>query len=146
MELLIPVQPGEPDPVGQEAVAGDGEAALSHGPSVPDAGSVGDEGGSPEHERAPDEEEDRVTDKGLPKRTPKITEQTTAPRQRSGSVDADALRRRLGGFRQGAQAGYRDVEAEIAERTASHQRPATGAAEPAGSGESTGGTVEEASS
>ena len=99
-----------------------------------------------EHERAPDEEEDRVTDKGLPKRTPKITAPTTAPRQRSGSVDADALRRRLGGFRQGAQAGYRDVEAEIAERTASHQRPATGTARPAGSGESTGGTVEEASS
>ncbi|WP_373308490.1 nitrate- and nitrite sensing domain-containing protein [Streptomyces violaceochromogenes] len=146
MELLIPVQPGESDPVGQETVAGDGEAAISHGPSVPDAGSVGHEGGSPEHERAPDEEEDRVTDKGLPKRTPKITAQTTAPRQRSGSVDADALRRRLGGFRQGAQAGHRDVEAEIAERTASHQRPATGAAGPAGSGESTGGTVEEASS
>ncbi|MFJ4242373.1 nitrate- and nitrite sensing domain-containing protein [Streptomyces iakyrus] len=145
MELLIPVQPGESDPVGQEAVAGDGEA-ISHGPSVPDAGSVADEDGSPEHERAPDEEEDRVTDKGLPKRTPKITAQTTAPRQRSGSVDADALRRRLGGFRQGARAGYRDVEAEIAERTASHQRPATGTARPAGSGESTGGTVEEASS
>ncbi|WP_033313525.1 nitrate- and nitrite sensing domain-containing protein [Streptomyces iakyrus] len=145
MELLIPVQPGAPDPVGHEAVAGDGED-ISHGPSAPDAGSVGDEDGSPEHERAPDEEEDRVTDKGLPKRTPKITAQTTAPRQRSGSVDADALRRRLGGFRQGAQAGYRDVEAEIAERTASHQRPATGTARPAGSGESTGGTVEEASS
>ncbi|MEU0168427.1 nitrate- and nitrite sensing domain-containing protein [Streptomyces iakyrus] len=145
MELLIPVQPGESDPVGQEAVAGDGED-ISHGPSVPGVGSVGDEDGSPEHERAPDEEEDRVTDKGLPKRTPKITAQTTAPRQRSGSVDADALRRRLGGFRQGAQAGYRDVEAEIAERTASHQRPATGTARPAGSGESTGGTVEEASS
>ncbi|MFJ3620038.1 nitrate- and nitrite sensing domain-containing protein [Streptomyces iakyrus] len=145
MELLIPVQPGESDPVGHETVAGDGEA-ISHRPSVPDAGSVADEDGSPEHERAPDEEEDRVTDKGLPKRTPKITAQTTAPRQRSGSVDADALRRRLGGFRQGAQAGYRDVEAEIAERTASHQRPATGTARPAGSGESTGGTVEEASS
>ncbi|WP_455681100.1 nitrate- and nitrite sensing domain-containing protein [Streptomyces paradoxus] len=139
MELLIPAQPGESDPVGREPVAGDGESGP-HGPPVPDADD------SPEHERAPDEEEDRVTDKGLPKRTPKITAQTTAPRQRSGSVDADALRRRLGGFRQGAQAGYRDVEAEIAERTASHQRPATGAAGPAGSGESTGGTVEEASS
>ncbi|GAA2763033.1 nitrate- and nitrite sensing domain-containing protein [Streptomyces paradoxus] len=139
MELLIPVQPGESDPVGREPVAGDGES-RPHGPPVPDADD------SPEHERAPDEEEDRVTDKGLPKRTPKITAQTTAPRQRSGSVDADALRRRLGGFRQGAQAGYREVEAEIAERTASHQRPATGAAGPAGSGESTGGTVEEASS
>ncbi len=71
---------------------------------------------------------------------------TTAPRQRSGSVDADALRRRLGGFRQGAQAGYRDVEAEIADRTASHKRPATGTAGPAEPEEATGGTVEEASS
>ncbi|MFF8017457.1 nitrate- and nitrite sensing domain-containing protein [Streptomyces sp. NPDC007929] len=116
MELWIPVQPGSPD-----------------------------EGGS-EHARVPDEEEDRVTDKGLPKRTPKITAPAAAPRRPGGSVDADALRRRLGGFRQGAQAGYREVEAEIAERTASHQRPATGAAGPAEPEEATGGTVEEASS
>ncbi|MFF5575603.1 nitrate- and nitrite sensing domain-containing protein [Streptomyces luteogriseus] len=148
MELWIPAQPGGPDPAGPDAA--DAEAGP-HGGSVDgdvtrtdglDAG----EGDSREHERASDEEEDRVTDKGLPKRTPKITAPTTAPRQRSGSVDADALRRRLGGFRQGAQAGYRDVEAEIAERTASHQRPATGAAGPAEPEEATGGTVEEASS
>ncbi|MFD7243410.1 sensor histidine kinase [Streptomyces massasporeus] len=125
MELWIPAQPEDPDAAEFDA-AGEGEPR--------------------EHERAPDEEEDRVTDKGLPKRTPKITAPTTAPRQRSGSVDADALRRRLGGFRQGAQAGYRDVEAEIADRTASHQRPATGAAGPAEPEEATGGTVEEASS
>ncbi|MEU1022667.1 hypothetical protein ABZ366_11345, partial [Streptomyces sp. NPDC005904] len=31
-----------------------------------------------------------------------------------GSVDAEALRRRLGGFHQGAQSGRRDVEAELA--------------------------------
>ncbi|MGW7497647.1 nitrate- and nitrite sensing domain-containing protein [Streptomyces luteogriseus] len=148
MELWIPAQPGGPDPAGPDAA--DAEAGP-HGGSVDgdvtrtdglDAG----EGDSREHGRASDEEEDRVTDKGLPKRTPKITAPTTAPRQRSGSVDADALRRRLGGFRQGAQAGYRDVEAEIAERTASHQRPATGAAGPAEPEEATGGTVEEASS
>lgn len=144
MELLIPVQPGMPDPAGHEPVV-DSESGPQ-GPPVPDSGSDAGGDDSREHERAPDEEEDRVTDKGLPKRTPKITAPTTAPRQRSGAVDAEALRRRLGGFRQGAQAGYRDVEAEIAEGTASHQRPATGAAGPAGSGESTGGTVEEASS
>lgn len=166
MELLIPAQAGEPDPVGHgPSVTGGGtgpsgqpasEAASREGGTGPfgqraheeahGTGGAVDPDESPEHERAADEEEDRVTDKGLPKRTPKITAQTTAPRQRSGSVDAEALRRRLGGFRQGAQAGYRDVEAEIAERTASHQRPATGAARPAGSEESTGGTVEEASS
>ncbi|MEU3491768.1 sensor histidine kinase [Streptomyces massasporeus] len=148
MELWIPAQPEGSDPAGSDAA---GSEAGPHGSAVegdltrtgaPDAG----EGDRREHERAPDEEEDRVTDKGLPKRTPKITTPTTAPRQRSGSVDADALRRRLGGFRQGAQAGYRDVEAEIADRTASHQRPATGAAGPAEPEEATGGTVEEASS
>ncbi|MFJ4281170.1 nitrate- and nitrite sensing domain-containing protein [Streptomyces massasporeus] len=125
MELWIPAQPEDSDAAGFDTAG---------------------EGDSREHERVPDEEGDRVTDKGLPKRTPKITAPTTAPRQRSGSVDADALRRRLGGFRQGAQAGYREVEAEIAERTASHQRPATGAAGPAEPEEATGGTVEEASS
>ncbi|MFG3103382.1 nitrate- and nitrite sensing domain-containing protein [Streptomyces sp. NPDC048182] len=84
------------------------------------------------HERAPDEADtpdETVTEKGLPKRTPKLTTPTAAPRPRTGSVDAEALRRRLGGFRQGAEAGRRDVEAEISERTTS-----------------TGGTVEEASS
>ncbi|MER6569723.1 nitrate- and nitrite sensing domain-containing protein [Streptomyces sp. NPDC001093] len=76
------------------------------------------------------EAEEQVTSKGLPKRTPKITVPTQAPRQRTRSVDAEALRRRLGGFRQGAQAGYRDVEAEITARTEN----------------ATGGTAEEASS
>ncbi|MFI8193213.1 nitrate- and nitrite sensing domain-containing protein [Streptomyces sp. NPDC085946] len=98
-----------------------------------------------EHTRTPDgpDEGELVTDKGLPKRTPKITAPAQAPRQRSGSVDADALRRRLGGFRQGAQAGYRDVEAEIAEKTGGHKSPYAGTAE---SDQATGGTVEEASS
>ncbi|MEU6776685.1 nitrate- and nitrite sensing domain-containing protein [Streptomyces sp. NPDC046759] len=73
---------------------------------------------------------EELTSKGLPKRTPKITAPAQAPRQRTRSVDAEALRRRLGGFRQGAQAGYRDVEAEITARTE----------------KSTGGTAEEASS
>ncbi|MFF4399331.1 nitrate- and nitrite sensing domain-containing protein [Streptomyces sp. NPDC001480] len=86
-----------------------------------------------EHTRTDDE--DRLTAKGLPKRTPKITAPAQAPRQRSGSVDAEALRRRLGGFRQGAQAGYRRAEAETAET-----------AEIATTEEATGGTVEEASS
>ena len=149
MELWIPAQPGGSDPAGSDGPAS--EAGPSHGLAVdelvtPTGGADADGDESREHERASDEEEDRVTDKGLPKRTPKITAPNTAPRQRSGSVDADALRRRLGGFRQGAQAGYRDVEAEIAERTASHQRPATGAAGPAEPEEATGGTVEEASS
>ena len=59
-----------------------------------------------------------VTDKGLPKRTPKVVKPAGAPVvERKGSVDKDALRRRLGGFHQGAKDGRRDVEAEIAEDT-----------------------------
>lgn len=84
-----------------------------------------------------------VTAKGLPKRTPRITTPVAAPRPRTGSVDAEALRRRLGGFRRGADAGRRDVEAELAERTGGHQAPSDPAVT---SEETTGGTVEEASS
>ncbi|MFH9004400.1 nitrate- and nitrite sensing domain-containing protein [Streptomyces afghaniensis] len=162
MELLAPIPQDEPAPAEHAPAAAEGETAPQ-GPPGPDdetrtggAGGHHDAGGGPsrsseaesggEAEAEADVEHERVTDKGLPKRTPKITAPTTAPRQRSGSVDAEALRRRLGGFRQGAQAGYREVEAEIAEKTASHKRPDTGAARPAESEEATGGTVEEASS
>ncbi|MER5528379.1 nitrate- and nitrite sensing domain-containing protein [Streptomyces sp. NPDC002677] len=94
------------------------------------------------------EDEDPVTSKGLPKRTPKITAPAPAPRQRGTGVDADALRRRLGGFRSGADAGRRDVAAEIAEQTGQNQVPSTTPAVPGSvvSEEATGGTVEEASS
>ncbi|WP_095534684.1 sensor histidine kinase [Streptomyces prasinopilosus] len=103
----------------------------------------------PEPERAAQqapepEAPEPVTAKGLPKRTPKITAPAEAPRQRNGSVDAEALRRRLGGFRRGAEAGRRDVEVEIAEETGPHRPPST--ATPATSEEATGGTVEEATS
>ncbi|MCD9878039.1 sensor histidine kinase [Streptomyces guryensis] len=149
MELLIPAQTTGPEQEKtheEPAVADGGEPPQ--GSPAPDEGETGGEGGTTsvdgeaetEHERAEDEQ---LTDKGLPKRTPKITAPAPAQRPRSGSVDAEALRRRLGGFRTGAQAGYRAVEAEIAEQTAQNQVPATG---PAVSEESTGGTVEEASS
>ncbi|WP_233273500.1 sensor histidine kinase [Streptomyces broussonetiae] len=108
--------------------------SVPDSPAAPTAPAAAD-GGEPEAA-------ERVTSKGLPKRTPRITAPAAPPRQRSGNVDAEALRRRLGGFRSGAQAGYREVEAEIAEQTAGHQRPAAYVhAE-----ESTGGTAEEASS
>ncbi|ALC20894.1 nitrate- and nitrite sensing domain-containing protein [Streptomyces pristinaespiralis] len=94
-----------------------------------------EESGAPEHapdpEHAPEPEQepggstpeapaawDRVTDKGLPKRTPKSVQPAAAPSGRTGSVDAEALRRRLGGFHQGAKDGRRDAEAELAETTA----------------------------
>ena len=146
MELLLPLAAEDPK-------AADGEKSPQ-GPPAPDHESrTGGTGGNEytpegeaeavEHERAQDE--DPVTDKGLPKRTPKLTQPAQAPRQRTGTVDADALRRRLGGFRAGASAGYREVEAEIAEQTGQNPVPAPRSAT-ARSEEPTGGTVEEASS
>ncbi|MER5961161.1 nitrate- and nitrite sensing domain-containing protein [Streptomyces sp. NPDC002057] len=83
---------------------------------------------------------ERVTDKGLPKRTPQVVRPAgaaTTPRQ--GGVDAEALRRRLGGFHQGAKAGRRDVEAEM-------DTAGTEAVRTARTEEMTGDTVEEARS
>jgi signal transduction histidine kinase len=156
LELLIPepTRPEpEPDPVSKvpaQAEPADEESAPARpAPEAPaDPYAIGPD----THERTPDEGEERLTDKGLPKRTPKITAPATAPRQRAGGVDAEALRRRLGGFRRGAEAGHRDVQAEIAEQTAQtrttdvpepHHRTTAGHAQ---AEEATGGTVEEASS
>ncbi|MER5939078.1 nitrate- and nitrite sensing domain-containing protein [Streptomyces sp. NPDC001928] len=134
MELLLPETSEEPEP-----------------PAAPDPYAIGPD----THERARDDRDERdvqeeggepeeaVTDKGLPKRTPKITAPAQAPRQRTGGVDAEALRRRLGGFRRGAEAGHRDVQAEIAEQTGQSKAPTAGITE---SEAATGGTVEEASS
>lgn len=59
-----------------------------------------------------------ITEKGLPKRTPKISRPADAPsRQRTTGVDAEALRKRLGGFHQGAKNGRKDVEAEISDQS-----------------------------
>ncbi|MFF1441283.1 nitrate- and nitrite sensing domain-containing protein [Streptomyces sp. NPDC058295] len=169
MELLLPSPQGEDGPQAEDAGEADetGEQGIAAviapgpttadradtppGPPAPDEGQAAGEAEA-EHTRTPDAPEELVTDKGLPKRTPKITAPTQAPRQRTGSVDADALRRRLGGFRRGAEAGYRDVEAEIAERTGQNTAPSPEAARKttqearAHAEESTGGTVEEASS
>ncbi|GHH90324.1 sensor histidine kinase [Streptomyces capillispiralis] len=132
-------RPAEDGAEGREAgAAGSGRGGLPRRPQ-PAAGD------GAEHTRVPDgpEDEEPITAKGLPKRTPKISAPAEAPRPRSGAVDAEALRRRLGGFRRGADAGRRDVEAEIAERTGHHP---TQTDTTAPSAEATGGTVEEASS
>ncbi|MEV7075242.1 nitrate- and nitrite sensing domain-containing protein [Streptomyces sp. NPDC093990] len=135
MELLAPIPAqGEPDPVRPDPVPDE--------PSAPEPEPAVDAEAETEHTRA---DEEPLTDKGLPKRTPKITAPTApAPRRRNASVDADALRRRLGGFRRGAEAGYRDVEAEIKEQTGETKLPA--AEQRTASEEATGGTAEEASS
>ncbi|GGW68716.1 histidine kinase [Streptomyces galilaeus] len=157
MELLIPeeaeaeLEEPAPEPetesesdAGQKTAAA--EAAAPEREPAPAPAPAGAEAeGDAEHTRTPDASEEIVTDKGLPKRTPRLTSSTPAPRQRSGSVDADALRRRLGGFRRGAEAGYRDVEAEIAEQTGQSTVPSPQEAH-AHAAQDTGGTVEEASS
>ncbi|GGU07503.1 sensor histidine kinase [Streptomyces violascens] len=71
-----------------------------------------------EPEPGPDPEPaQKVTDKGLPKRTPKVVQAGPGKtRERRGGTDAaEALRRRLGGFQQGANEGRRDVAAELEE-------------------------------
>uniref|UniRef100_J2K578 histidine kinase n=1 Tax=Streptomyces auratus AGR0001 TaxID=1160718 RepID=J2K578_9ACTN len=69
----------------------------------------------------------RRTATGLPKRSPKVVAQQQAPvaPRKSGAANAEALRRRLGGFQAGARVGRRDVEAEIAERTTEQTIPQT---------------------
>lgn len=123
------------------------ELAAPEAPEVPEA--------EPEPEAAPEAPDEpdapeapkweRVTDKGLPKRTPKISApEPTVPKARSGSVDAEALRKRLGGFHQGAISGRRDVEAELTERTERNED--TAATAETKETENMGDTVEEASS
>ncbi|WP_129306605.1 nitrate- and nitrite sensing domain-containing protein [Streptomyces sp. L2] len=112
---------GPPAP-GDESRTGTGESAAPHdaraaaggedaplGTPAPGESRTGGAGGNGDRAEAGGE---AVTSKGLPKRTPRITAPTAPPRQRPASLDAEALRRRLGGFRQGAQAGYRAVEEE----------------------------------
>lgn len=62
------------------------------------------------------EPEELLTDKGLPKRSPRVVAAGRGDEVRPapGRVDADELRRRLGGFYRGAQDGRRVVEAELA--------------------------------
>ncbi|MEU9233331.1 sensor histidine kinase [Streptomyces subrutilus] len=65
-----------------------------------------------------DPEAEAVTDKGLPKRTPRTVAAGRpgpgdAPPEPPRKVDADELRRRLGGFYQGAQDGRRVAAAEL---------------------------------
>ncbi len=149
MELLVPEPPAEDsaEPTVPTAPDTDPDPVSATAATTSDPYAIGPD----THERVADpvlDEEDPVTDKGLPKRTPRITAPVAPPRPRIGSVDAEALRRRLGGFHRGARDGRRDVEAEIAEQTdqsAHTEQPARTAQLPHAE-EATGGTVEEASS
>ncbi|MDT0424613.1 nitrate- and nitrite sensing domain-containing protein [Streptomyces evansiae] len=137
-----PAAPAEPvalqEPAApQEPLAREEPPAAAASPASPYA--IGPDA----HARIPDTAEaeaaeaerveswDRVTDKGLPKRTPKISAPAPAPRAATPGVDAEALRRRLGGFHQGATQGRKDVEAALAEESGSLTLPGTEDEEPA---------------
>ncbi|MGW0559463.1 nitrate- and nitrite sensing domain-containing protein [Streptomyces sp. NPDC003016] len=129
-----PAEAGPEAPVpGPYAIAPDTHERVADGKA--DTGTPADEptwtmrlprqSAAPEAESITDQPatDEPVTDKGLPKRTPKIVKPGPAqPKERSTGVDADALRRRLGGFQQGAIKGRRDVEAEI---SGNGERPET---------------------
>ncbi|MFF2569587.1 nitrate- and nitrite sensing domain-containing protein [Streptomyces sp. NPDC058084] len=117
------------DPVTELAPEPEPDPETPTGAPEPEEGAAGPRPGQWE----------RVTDKGLPKRTPRIVRQAGAPAApaRRGGVDAEALRRRLGGFQRGAEDGRRDVAAEI--HGAQTARPDENT-------EKTGDTVEEARS
>ncbi|WP_395363475.1 nitrate- and nitrite sensing domain-containing protein [Streptomyces sp. YH02] len=151
-----PAPHDEPAPLGQSVSETTLQVRLPDPPPEPDAHERAADATAPERAAdatAPEPVADppvpgprtpqgeRVTDKGLPKRTPQVVRPagpaTTTPRQ--GGVDAEALRRRLGGFHQGAKAGRRDVEAEM--ETARIDDVGTARTE-----EMTGDTVEEARS
>ncbi|MGI5357377.1 nitrate- and nitrite sensing domain-containing protein [Streptomyces sp. CA-252508] len=131
--------PEEAPEDGSEEAPGPAPEDRSGSADEPEAHARADapEGDTPAESRAHDPKWERVTDKGLPKRTPKVVEPTAPRAGRTRGVDAEALRRRLGGFHQGAKDGRRDAEAEIAESTQQTEAVRT---------EETGDTVEEARS
>ncbi|MFF4277454.1 nitrate- and nitrite sensing domain-containing protein [Streptomyces kronopolitis] len=112
---------GRPDP----APAAPAPAPAPDAEAPPAAEPAAGEPADPETAAAPSGK--RRTATGLPKRTPKVVAQQQAPAapRKSGAANAEALRRRLGGFQAGARVGRREVEAEIAERTTEQTIPQT---------------------
>ncbi|MFS8198766.1 nitrate- and nitrite sensing domain-containing protein [Streptomyces sp. CWNU-52B] len=126
MVLMAPVPPADLPADGPEdtpAVRLPAQATTDHParPGATDPYAIGPDA----HERVPDAVRgsqgpaERVTEKGLPKRTPRISDPAPAEGPHKAAVDAEALRHRLGGFHRGASEGRRDVEAEITENAAS---------------------------
>ncbi|QFR00290.1 sensor histidine kinase [Streptomyces phaeolivaceus] len=127
MELFAPVAPGKgaDEDIAEEDIAHEDEDTPYAGHPDTHERAEAEEGNAARTAEGPrGEETPRLTDKGLPKRTPRITEPTPMPpRPRAGGVNAEELRRRLGGFHQGASQGRRDVEAEIAEQSGETRMP-----------------------
>lgn len=142
LQVRLPHAAPEPDAHERSRVAA--APVPTHGGNAADGEDVPGHG-TPEAEAAASaadatEPAEPVTDKGLPKRTPKVVAPLGAPKERRRSVDAEELRRRLGGFHQGAKDGRRDVEAELADTTRTH------GTEQKSQSEESGDTVEEAHS
>ncbi|MEU9082271.1 nitrate- and nitrite sensing domain-containing protein [Streptomyces sp. NPDC048357] len=115
-DQVFTAEPPAGDPAGEpapEAVSDLHSHAPAEGNWVPRQGSH------------PADPADAVTDKGLPKRTPRTVTAGRAddvrPPEPPRRIDADELRRRLGGFYQGAQDGRRVVAAELAQDNAQDQ-------------------------
>lgn len=140
-ETARPAAPGQEAarppglPKRRPAAADAPDGAVSALPGVPGQRTV--EQAAARERHLPDR---RLTDKGLPKRTPRnVALPEPDPEERTGAVDAEELRRRLGGFQKGAREGRRDAEAEFTGRgpAEERQRGQWGA-------QDEGGTVEEA--
>ncbi|MFD9882454.1 nitrate- and nitrite sensing domain-containing protein [Streptomyces alboflavus] len=116
-EAEFPRETEAPPRDAEAVVVPDAEAADVPGEATADA---------PDTE-APGTDAPVLTAKGLPKRTPRIsaTAGSATPQPRP-AVDAEELRRRLGGFQQGARSGRRDVAAELARTTARTEEGAEG--------------------
>ena len=89
------------------------DAAPAHEPATAPATAAAPQP-APEPAPQPAPAGRSVTGLGLPKRVPRASGLSGEPatRGRGGPVDADALRRRLGGFAQGLRDGRRDAQAE----------------------------------
>ncbi|MER6446569.1 sensor histidine kinase [Streptomyces venezuelae] len=144
-QLLARVVPdAEPAPSGMTDPAGDLPAAAHTAAPVADVRETEPEPEPEPHTHAPAEGnwlprqgshpadqaegEGAVTDKGLPRRTPRAVPAKRAARDDARPepprrVDAEELRRRLGGFYQGAQDGRRVVAAELAREQGPDQAP-----------------------
>ncbi|MEU7555411.1 nitrate- and nitrite sensing domain-containing protein [Streptomyces sp. NPDC044571] len=122
--------PASPDPsagsapgadVHEEAAGPDAER-TPHSHATPEGDWLPRRGAHPEAE-TPEAAEATgpVTGKGLPKRTPRVVaarrSEAVRPPEPPRRVDADELRRRLGGFYQGTRDGRRVVAAELAQDT-----------------------------
>ncbi|WP_412076749.1 nitrate- and nitrite sensing domain-containing protein [Streptomyces xanthophaeus] len=122
-----PAAAPEPEPVSTAAPAPEPEADP-HSHTADEGNWLPRQGGHPSDLAAPAEPAREapatptVTGKGLPKRTPRTVAtgrvedvRPDARPEPPRKVDADELRRRLGGFYQGAQDGRRVVAAELAQ-------------------------------